>query len=137
MRGRLAILDAPRAAARGGTPRELAAEVYGDAELDILIAGDSHYERLVHRDGMLLLDPGSPTFPHHQRTRLGSVALLELTADGVHAELVLLGDTPGAPNPATPASVTYDRTGLIEASVAGEPVERMAFRPPRAPRLRV
>ena len=119
------------------TPRQLAAEVYGDASLDILIAGDSHYERLVYRDDVLLLDPGSPTFPHHQRTRLGSVALLELTADGVHAELVLLGDTPDAPNPCTPASVTYNRTGLIEASVAGERVERMAFRSPRAPRLRV
>ncbi|MDE2696540.1 MAG: hypothetical protein OXH97_08505 [Chloroflexota bacterium] len=84
------------------TPRQLAAEVYGDASLDILIAGDSHYERLVHRDGMLLLDPGSPTFPHHQRTRLGSVAIFELTTDGVRAKLVPLGDTPDAPNPTTP-----------------------------------
>ena len=119
------------------TPRQLATEVYGDASLDILIAGDSHYERLVHRDGTLLLDPGSPTFPHHQRTRLGSVALLELTADGVRAELVPLGDTPDAPNPTTPASITYDRAGLLDASIAGERVERMSFRPPQAPRLRV
>ena len=119
------------------TPQQLAAEVYGDDSLDILIAGDSHDERLVHRDGMLLLDPGSPTFPHHQRTRLGSVALLELTADGVRGELVPLGDTPDAPNPTTAASVTYDRTSLIDASIAGQPVDRMSFRPPQAPRLRV
>ena len=86
---------------------------------------------------MLLLNPGSPTFPHHQRTRLGSVALLELAADAVHAELMLLGDSPGASNPCTPAKITYDRTGLIAASVAGDPVERMSFRPPQAPPLRM
>jgi putative phosphoesterase len=119
------------------TTRQLAAEVYGDAGLDIMISGDSHFERLVYRDDVLLLDSGSPTFPHHKRTRLGSVALLELTADFVRAEIVPLGETPGSPNPTTPASITFDRERVLAASVGGEPVERMAFRPSMAPRLRV
>ena len=122
------------------TPRELARAVYGDAGLDVLIAGDSHYERLEHRDGALLLDPGSPTFPHHRTTRLGSMALLELTADGVRAEIATLGETPGAPNPCTPAAIAFDRERVLEASIGGEPLERgkrMAFRPPQAPPLPV
>lgn len=49
------------------TPRQLAAKVYGDASPDILIAGDSHFERLVHRDGVLaaqaLSKPQSLTGP--------------------------------------------------------------------------
>ena len=53
------------------------------------------------------------------------------------AELVPLGDTPDASNPTTPASITYDCTVLLEASVAGEPVDRMAFRQPQAPPPRV
>ena len=62
------------------TPRDLARAIYGDADLDVLIAGDSHYERLEYRDGVLLLDPSSPSFPHHRTTRLGAIALLEAGA---------------------------------------------------------
>ncbi len=121
------------------TPQQLATEIYGDPDLDIMISGDSHYERLIYRDDddVLLLDSGSPTFPHHKRTRLGSVALIELTHDYVHAEIVPLGETPGSPNPTTPASIVFERGRVIEASVGGQPVERMAFRPSMAPPLRV
>ncbi|MYB41946.1 MAG: metallophosphoesterase family protein [Chloroflexi bacterium] len=119
------------------TPRELARAIYGDAELDVLIAGDSHYERLEYRDGVLLLDPASPSFPHHRTTRLGAIALLELEPDLLRASIVPIGETPGAPNPCTAASVVIGRGGLVEASLAGERVEAMAWRPAGAPPLRV
>ena len=124
---------------RISTPLQLATEIYGDPELDIMIAGDSHFERLIYRgdEAVLLLDPGSPTFPHHQRTRLGSVALIELARDYVRAEIVPLGETLGSPNPTTAARVVFERGRVIEASVAGQPVERMAFRPALAPPLSV
>ena len=119
------------------TPRELARSIYGDAELDVLIAGDSHYERLEYRDGVLLLDPASPTFPHHRTTRLGAIAILELAPDLVRAEIVPLGETEGAPNPCTAAAVAFERGRLLEASLAGEPVEAMAWRPAGGPPLPV
>ena len=135
---RIGMVHDVEAIPRGiGTPRELASAVYGDAELDVLIAGDSHYERLEYREGVLLLDPSSPTFPHHRTTRLGAIALLELRKDLLRAEIVPLGETEGAPNPCTAASVALERGRVIEASVGGAPVERMAWRPPQAPALPV
>ena len=119
------------------TPRQLASEIYGDAGLDVLIAGDSHFERLEYRDGVLLLDPGSPTFPHHKTTRLGSIALIEVTHDVLRAEIVPLGETEGAANPSTAATVVLARGRVIEASVGGRPVETLAWRPPMAPELPV
>ena len=120
---------------------DLKAAVYRDETLDILVAGDSHYERLEYRDDTLLLDSGSPTFPHHRATRLGSMALLELSTDRVCAEIVRLGDTPGAPNPCTPARLELSRGGLIRGSVAGKErdVSMGAFRwrPKGAPPLQV
>ena len=135
---RLGMVHDVEAIPRGiETPLELARAIYGDAELDVLIAGDSHYERLEYRDGVLLLDPASPSFPHHRTTRLGAIALLELEPDLLRASIVPIGETPGAPNPCTAASVAIGREGLVEASLAGERVEAMAWRPAGAPPLRV
>ena len=64
-----------------------------------MIAGDTHYEVLEYRDGVVVLNSGSPTFPQHKDLRLGTVGLLELAPDWLHAEIVLLGQTPGSPNP--------------------------------------
>lgn len=67
--------------------------------VDIMIAGDTHYEVLEYRDGVVVLNSGSPTFPHHKDLRLGTVGLLELAPRKLHAEIVLLGQTPGRLNP--------------------------------------
>jgi hypothetical protein len=47
------------------------------------------------------------------------MALLEVTRDGVHAELIRLGETPGLPNPVTAACVEFDRHRLFMASLSG------------------
>ena len=67
--------------------------------VDIMIAGDTHQERLEVREGVVVLNSGSPTFPQHKDLRLGTVGLLELTPDRLHAEIIVLGHTPGKPNP--------------------------------------
>ncbi|MDP2327262.1 MAG: metallophosphoesterase family protein, partial [Dehalococcoidia bacterium] len=41
-------------------------ESLGGERVDILIGGDTHIERLDYRDGVLVLNPGSPTLPHHR-----------------------------------------------------------------------
>ena len=76
------------------------------AAVDIMIAGDTHQEVLEHREGVVLLNSGSPTFPQHKDLRLGTVGLLELTPNGLHAEIVVLGHTPGKLNPGT--AITLD-----------------------------
>jgi hypothetical protein len=67
--------------------------------VQIMIAGDTHQEVLAYRDGVVLLNSGSPTFPHHKELRLGTVGLLELAPNRLHAEIVVLGQTLGRPNP--------------------------------------
>lgn len=67
--------------------------------VQIMIAGDTHHEVLQYREGVVVLNSGSPTFPHHKDLRLGTVALLDLTPKRLHAEIVLLGHTPDKPNP--------------------------------------
>jgi predicted phosphodiesterase len=69
------------------------------APVQIMIAGDTHYEVLESREGVVVLNSGSPTFPHHKDLRLGTVGLLELAPGKLHAEIVLLGQTPGKLNP--------------------------------------
>ena len=69
------------------------------APVDIMVAGDTHQEVLQYRDGVVVLNSGSPTFPQHKDLRLGTVGLLELTPHTLHAEIVVLGHTPGRPNP--------------------------------------
>ncbi|MCE2392632.1 MAG: metallophosphoesterase family protein [Proteobacteria bacterium] len=71
----------------------------GGERVDVLIAGDTHLERLEYRDQVVFLNPGSPTLPHHKEYRLGTVGLLELEPAELRAEIRLLGHTPGSPNP--------------------------------------
>jgi hypothetical protein len=88
---------------------EILATALDSERVDILIGGDTHVERLEHRDGVLFINPGSPVFPHHLSTRLGSIATLEINATAVEAAIVVLGETPGARNPVRAGRLVIDR----------------------------
>lgn len=98
----------------------LLADALGGERVDILIGGDTHVERLEHRDGVVVLNPGSPTLPHHREFRLGAAAFIEVTANTLHAEVISLGDSPGMPNPTRPRRLVLPRELLAtgEASQA-------------------
>jgi len=87
---------------------------------DILIAGDTHVERLEYRDGVVLINSGSPNLLHHKETRLGTVALLELDRDRLRAEIVTLGHTDGSPNPGIPRHIEIIERRIVGASHDGE-----------------
>jgi putative phosphoesterase len=75
------------------------------APVDIMIAGDTHQELLQYREGVVVLNSGSPTYPQHKDLRLGTVGLIELAPNRLHAEIVVLGHTPGKPNPGNPMTL--------------------------------
>jgi putative phosphoesterase len=81
----------------------------GGRRPDVIFTGHTHIERLELREGVLQINTGSPTQPHLQSDRLGSVGLLELESGFLEARIVRLGETPGAPNPATPRSLRIER----------------------------
>ena len=96
----------------------LLADALDGERVDILIGGDTHVERLEHRDGVILLNPGSPTLPYHREFRLGAAAFLEITAGRIHAEVVSLGETPGMPNPTRPSQLVLPRDLLAAPAEA-------------------
>ena len=100
---------------------ELLARDFQGVEPDILIAGDTHVERIDFRDGHMLINAGSPNLPHHKETRLGTVALLELTPGRARAEIVVLGETEGAANPGTGREIVIVEGRVVSASVNGAP----------------
>jgi uncharacterized protein len=89
--------------------------------VDIMVAGDTHQERLEYRDGVVLLNSGSPTFPQHKDLRLGTVGLLELAPNRLRAEIILLGQTPGKPNPGQPCSLEIQDGQVIAGTPADTP----------------
>jgi len=94
-------------------PIEVLRDLYFAGQpIDIMISGDSHIERMDYRDGVLQINPGSPTLPHHQSTRLGSVALLEIEGDRLEARIIRLGEHAGKPNPCREFHFTPE-TGVV------------------------
>jgi uncharacterized protein len=90
--------------------RELLEEGLDGEHTDVLIAGDTHVERLEFRDGVMLLNPGSPTLPHHKNYRLGTAAVLEVSESSIHAEVCVLGQTEGSPNPGRVMRLTITKS---------------------------
>jgi putative phosphoesterase len=89
--------------------------------VDIMVAGDTHQERLEYRDGVVLLNSGSPTFPQHKDLRLGTVGLLELAPNRLRAEIILLGQTPGRPNPGQSQSLRIQDGQVVSDTPAEKP----------------
>ena len=103
--------------------RDILDTCLGGEQVDILIGGDTHVERLEYRDDVLLINSGSPNLPHHKETRLGTLGLLVLERGRVHAEIIHLGHTDGMPNPATAKHLEIHNGGIHRASMGGEAVE--------------
>jgi putative phosphoesterase len=89
-------------------PIDVLAERFLSGErADIFVAGDSHYELMDFREGVLQVNSGSPVLPHQWSPRLGTVAILDLEPGQLRAKIIRLGETPGLPNP----GVEYDFDG--------------------------
>lgn len=116
--------------------REILRSALGGEHVDVLIGGDTHVERLEYRDGVLLVNSGSPTFPHHLSTRLGTIGILEITPGRLRAEIVALGPTPGHRNPARAQHVLIEQGAVTEASLAGNALSAEEFALPPGERIR-
>ena len=55
--------------------------------VDVVVFGHTHTELVEERHGILLVNPGSPTLPRHS-VCLGTVGILELTAQGATARII-------------------------------------------------
>ena len=112
-------------------PEILAASLNGE-RVDVLIGGDTHVERLEYRDDVLLINPGSPSLPHHLSTRLGAIGILDVQPFRLSVEILALGPSNGARNPTRPQHVVIDHGKIIEASLDGHNLSPEEFlKPPQ------
>jgi putative phosphoesterase len=65
---------------------------FGTEEIDVLVYGDSHVERLDVVGPTLCVNPGSPTYPHNLNTQLGTLGFLDIDGPTVTASLWQLTD---------------------------------------------
>ena len=56
---------------------------------DVVVYGHTHKAMLEKKDGILQINPGSPTFPNY-RLQLGTVGLLTVSSSKVEAKIVQL-----------------------------------------------
>ena len=59
---------------------------------DVIVSGDSHTELIAEKDGILCVNPGSPTYPHNYDTQYGTIGFLEVTGDQAAASVWLIND---------------------------------------------
>jgi putative phosphoesterase len=58
--------------------------------VDVVVFGDTHEELICYYDGVLFINPGSPTYPgrRHRPGVLGTIGLLEVARGAVDARLI-------------------------------------------------
>lgn len=62
------------------------------AQPDVIIHGDTHVEDIRDVDGILCVNPGSPTFPHNLNYQFGTVGFLEIAAGTATASVMQISD---------------------------------------------
>ena len=61
--------------------------------VDIIIFGDTHVTMIARYEGVLLVNPGSPTLPNG-RFKLGTVGILEIKGKAAEARIIPLSELP-------------------------------------------
>lgn len=77
------------------TPRRAGAErlhkkltqTFSEAHPQVVIYGHTHFAEVHDVDGRVYINPGSPTLPNNQSTRLGTVGFMEVSDQALSVEL--------------------------------------------------
>jgi len=80
----------PRVFQSDGSLSEAVERVFG-SPVDIVVFGHTHHAVVEKHQGILVVNPGSPTLPKQIR-KLGQVAIMELTPEGADARIVDLSE---------------------------------------------
>ncbi len=86
--------DFPSPAWRGAeVVLERARKRFPEASPDVIVYGHTHIEEIHQLNGLLCVNPGSPTLPHNKSLRLGTIGFLTIEGGAARAELWQLTDT--------------------------------------------
>ncbi|HAA96009.1 MAG TPA: hypothetical protein DCE26_10030 [Dehalococcoidia bacterium] len=72
-----------------GNGREIMARKFKEP-VDVVLFGDTHEELVTDWDGVLIMNPGSPTYPgrRHERGVLGTIGILDIDGEDATARIV-------------------------------------------------
>ena len=76
----------------GLTLDRFVARYWPDETPDVIVSGDSHTECIKEVDGILCVNPGSPTYPHNYDTQYGTIGFLDIDGDRAEASVWLITD---------------------------------------------
>ncbi|MCY3886083.1 MAG: YfcE family phosphodiesterase [Gammaproteobacteria bacterium] len=79
------------------TPEDYSMQLWVDRYFDgvspdVIVFGDTHVEVVRRIDGILCVNPGSPTYPHNYDTQYGTIGFLELSDRRAEASVWLITD---------------------------------------------
>jgi putative phosphoesterase len=63
---------------------------FATTEIDVLVYGHTHVERIDMIGTTMCVNPGSPTYPRNLNTQLGTIGLLEIDGSDIRASLFQL-----------------------------------------------
>ena len=76
----------------GLTLDKFVARYWPEKRPQVIVSGDSHTELIAEVDGILCVNPGSPTYPHNYDTQYGTIGFLELDDGKAEASVWLITD---------------------------------------------
>ncbi|MDE0192264.1 MAG: YfcE family phosphodiesterase [Gammaproteobacteria bacterium] len=76
----------------GLTLERFVARYWPEKTPDVIVSGDSHTELIAEIDGILCVNPGSPTYPHNYDTQYGTIGFLDIDNDRADASVWLITD---------------------------------------------
>ena len=76
----------------GLTLEKFVARYWPEQTPDVIVSGDSHTELITEIDGILCVNPGSPTYPHNYDTQYGTIGFLDIDGDRADASVWLITD---------------------------------------------
>jgi putative phosphoesterase len=60
---------------------------FGHKNFDIVVYGDTHVERIDTIEGILCVNPGSPTYPRNLETQLGTIGFIDIQKNKIEATI--------------------------------------------------
>jgi putative phosphoesterase len=63
---------------------------YFGGPVNVIVRGSTHAAEITTVRGVLIVNPGSPTFPDHKTARLGTVGFLEIEGESVRPSILQL-----------------------------------------------
>ena len=76
----------------GLTLERFVARYWPEKTPDVIVSGDSHTELIAEINGILCVNPGSPTYPHNYDTQYGTIGFLDIDGDRADASVWLITD---------------------------------------------